>query len=310
MSSKTSFKDLYLVRRTLSFAGLEMERAKSIFSIIGVPLDSSASHRTGQRLGPLYVREASLYIESSGFTIEGFIEDVLFYDEGDLAVVHGDVQETLDRLSKVVAELLGEGKYPIVIGGEHTVTVGVLRGLKTMGLRPCIVIFDAHFDLRYDYLGVRYSHACTFRRSLEILGDITLAYIGVRAYDKDEILLVRSKGSISYITPRVLETIGISNVIASIRKALSNCDHIYVSIDMDVYDPSYAPGVGNPEPGGLSPREVLPMITAIIDERLVGLDIVEVTPQYDINGASSVLAAKTLQEALIVANLKVKATTT
>ncbi len=301
-----SLRNLFLIKRPLVFGGFEVEREKAKFSLLGFPFDSTSSHRSGQRYGPLFIREASMNIESSGYAIEGFIEDVPVYDEGDLAVVHGDVVESINRLSRVVEELVGDGRRVVVIGGEHVATIGVIKGLKAGGLKPCLLVFDAHLDLRYDHLGFKYSHACTFRRILEILGDIALVYIGVRAYSREEMELARSKPGITIITPRNMEMLGLANVVANVKRSLSKCEAIYVSIDMDVYDPSQAPGVGNPEPGGLTAKEVLPIITAVLDERVVGLDVVEVAPPYDIGGITSVLAAKTLQEALITLNYRLK----
>jgi len=299
-------RELYLVRRPLVFGGFEVDRGRARFSLIGFPFDSTSSHRSGQRYGPLFVREASMNIESNGYSVDGFIEDVPVYDEGDLAVVHGDPVESVERLSKVVSEVVGEGKRVVVIGGEHVATIGVIRGLRALGVKPCILAFDAHLDLRFEYLGVKYSHACVMRRALEILGDIQLTYVGVRAYSREELEIARSKRNIEIITVRAVETLGLANVVAQVRRSLSKCESIYVTIDMDVYDPSHAPGVGNPEPGGLSARELLPVVAGVIDERVVGIDVVEVTPPYDQGGVTSVLAAKTLQEALIALNNKLR----
>lgn len=301
-----SLRDLFLVRRPLVFGGFEVERGRARFSLLGFPFDSTSSHRSGQRYGPLFVREASMNIESNGYVATGFVEDVPVYDEGDLAVVHGDVVESVERLSKVVAELVGEGRRVVVIGGEHVATIGVIKGYRAGGFKPCLLVFDAHLDLRYEYLGVKYSHASTFRRVLEILGDTELVYVGVRAYSREEMELAKSKPGVTVITPRNLELLGLANIVAGVRRSLARCESVYVSIDMDVYDPSQAPGVGNPEPGGLTSRELLPIIANTVDERVVGLDLVEVAPPYDAGGVTSVLAAKTLQEALIALNLKLK----
>ncbi len=295
------YMDLYVVRRPLAFAGIEGDKGRALFSIIGVPFDSTSTHRTGQRYGPLFVREASMNIESNGYSVEGFIEDVPFYDEGDVSVVHGNASVTIDRVSKVAAEIAGGGRVPVIIGGEHIVTLGVIRGLKASGLRPCVLVFDAHFDLRLDYLSNPLSHACTMRRVLEELGNVRVAYVGVRGFDREELSFVNGNPNIVYFTPRSLKSLEVADIVSKVEKLLSECMELYVTIDMDVYDPAYAPGVGNPEPGGLSSREVLPMLAALVDERVVGLDVVEVTPQYDVGGITSMLAAKTLQEILIAA---------
>ncbi|MCX8195654.1 MAG: agmatinase [Acidilobaceae archaeon] len=294
-----SYREAYVVPSPQKFGGLERRREKAHISILGVPLDSTASYRPGQRFGPLYVRAASPEIESNAYSGEGFLEEVPFYDEGDVTVAHGDVPESLERTSRVVQELLTEGRRVALLGGEHTITVGALRGLKAFGARPCLLVFDAHLDLREDYLGVRLSHASTFRRALEILGEVPTVFIGARAFSREELALARSRSNIEVITPRALEAMGTANVISKARRALSDCKAIYLSVDLDVYDPSYAPGVGNPEPPGLSPREVLPLISALVDDRFLAVDVVELSPPYDAGGITAVLAAKTLQEILI-----------
>jgi len=301
-----SLRDLLVVRRPLVFGGFEVDRGRAKFSVVGFPFDSTSSHRSGQRYGPLFVREASMNIESNGYSIEGFIEEVPVHDEGDVAVAHGDVVESIGRLSRVVEELVRDGRRVVILGGEHVATIGAIRGLRAGGLNPCLLVFDAHLDLRYEYLGVKYSHACTMRRVLEMLGDVAVVYVGVRSYSREEMELARGKPNITIITSRNVELLGLANVVASIKRSLARCETLYVSIDMDVYDPSQAPGVGNPEPGGLTARELLPIIATVLDERVVGLDVVEVTPPYDIGGITSILAAKTLQEALITLNHRLK----
>lgn len=291
--------ELYVNKRPSSFAGLEVSLDKSRFVVIGAPLDVTATWRPGYRFGPRAVREASANLESSGYYAEGFIDEVPVHDAGDVIVSPGDVQEALNRVREVVKELLGMGKIPVVLGGEHTVTVGVIKGLRDAGYKPCIVAFDAHFDLRYEYLGVRYGHSSTYRRILEFLGDSSLVYVGVRAYEREEREIADSKYNIKYVTPPSIETMGLANTIAFVRRALSQCEAVYYSIDMDVYDPSYAPGVGNPEPGGLSVRELLYILSHIIDHRFSGIDVVELAPLLDPSGVTASLAAKTLQEALI-----------
>lgn len=299
-----SVREIYVLKRPYVFTGVEGDRSRAVFHILGVPLDTTASYRSGQRFAPMTVREASINIESNAYAAEEFIESVPLYDEGDLAVAHGDVVESIERLAVVVEDIAREGKKLAVIGGEHVATLGVSKGLKKAGLKPCLLVLDAHLDLRSDYLGVRFSHACVVRRIAETLGDTRIAYVGVRAYSREEFEFARSKPSIEVVQARSVEMLGLANIAAIVRRHLSECEHIYLTIDMDVYDPSYAPGIGNPEPAGLTPREVLPLIHALADERVVAVDVVEVTPPFDVGGVTSILAAKTLQEALIAVWLR------
>ncbi|MEM4507379.1 MAG: agmatinase [Acidilobaceae archaeon] len=295
-------KELYVVKRPYVFAGIEGDREKAVFIILGVPLDTTASYRSGQRFAPFFIREASINIESNAYFFEGFIDEVQIYDEGDLVVVHGDVLESLERLVAVTEELVNEGKRIVAIGGEHIMSFAIAKGLARAGYKPCLLVFDAHLDLRSDYLGVRFSHACIVRRVLEALGDIKIAYIGTRAYSREEVDFVRTKPSVQVVYARTIEALGLANVSAIVKRHLSGCEHIYLTIDMDVYDPSFAPGVGNPEPVGLTPREVLPLIAKLTDERVIAIDVVEVAPPFDVGGVTSVLAAKTLQEAVLAVN--------
>lgn len=298
-----SVAELYIAKRPIVFTGVEGDKNRALFHIIGVPLDTSASYRSGQRFAPLFVREASVNIESNAYAIEGFIEQIPIYDEGDLIVAHGDVSESLDRLSVIVEELAREERRLVLIGGEHIITLGAVKGLKKAGYKPCFIVLDAHLDLRSDYLGVRLSHACVMRRILESIPETKAAYIGVRAYSLEELDYAKGKPSIHMIQTRSFELLGVANVGAIVRRHLEDCQHIYLTIDMDVYDPSYAPGVGNPEPAGLSPREILPLLASLIDERVIAIDLVEVAPPFDVGNITSILAAKTLQEAIIAAGL-------
>ncbi len=297
------YRDIYMIRSPLSFAGLE-RRGKAVYSVVGVPFDSTASYRPGQRFAPTAIREASINIEGNGYAIEGFIDDVHLSDEGDVVVSHGNIHETLSRVTKVVAEIAGEGVIPVLLGGEHTVTLGALRGLAEAGVKPCIVSLDAHFDLRDEYLGERFSHASWLRRALEELG-VKAVIVGVRAYDKEEVEYAEASGLAGYIPAWTVQSLGLKATILRVTSELAGCDKIYLTIDMDFYDPAYAPGVGNPEPGGLSVHEGLTLIAKIAGSlQVAGIDIVEVAPPHDPAGVTSVLAAKTLQQAVIASWVK------
>lgn len=296
--------ELYLVDSPLTFYGAPRSR-DAVFKVLGVPFDSTSSYRSGQRFAPRAVREASLNIEGNGYALEGSIDDVSLSDMGDVAVVHGDISSTLERIAVVVEEVASEGSIPVLVGGEHTITLGALRGLFRSGVKPCLIVLDAHFDLRSEYLGLRFSHATVMRRVLEEVGS-KIFYVGVRAYEGEEAGIADGMAVISYVTSWNVEVLGVKGVVARARSFLGDCNSIYISIDMDVYDPAYAPGVANPEPGGLPPGKVLPLIAHLAaDERVVGADIVEVAPPHDCGDVTSILAAKTLQQALIAANSRV-----
>ncbi len=295
-----SIAELYLVKQPLTFFG-SPQGGDARFIVVGVPFDSTSSYRSGQRFAPRAIREASLNIEANGFSLSGSVDNVSMSDWGDVAVVHGSTQQTLDRVAIVTHYIASRNFIPVLVGGEHTITLGAVRGLVRAGLKPCLIVLDAHFDLRSDYLGVKYSHATVMKRVLEET-QTKIFYIGVRAYEAEEVKIADEVESVDYVTSWNLEVLGVSGTVVKARSALSDCENIYLSIDMDFYDPAFAPGVANPEPGGASPIKALPLIAQLAsDERLVGIDLVEVAPPHDCSDITSVLAAKTLQQALIAA---------
>ena len=292
--------DLYRVRGPL-FAGIDSRRERTRYSVVGAPLDATASYRKGQRWAPRSIREASENIESNGYYArELTIEEAGVYDEGDIALPHGDASEAVRRIAGVVGEIASEGRVPVVLGGEHTVTLGSLEGLARAGVRPCVLVLDAHLDLRSEYMGEEVSHATVMRRILERVHPEMLVYIGPRAYDREEVSIASSRSGVEVIYAWEVERVGPVNAGSRARNLLGDCSEVYISIDMDVYDPAYAPGVGTPEPPGLRSREVFRILREIVDHRVVGIDLVEVTPHYDCGSVTSVLAAKTLQEVILL----------
>jgi len=294
------YADLYLTRAEYLFAGVEGGE-RGMVAVYGVPFDSTSSFRAGQREGPIAVRRASANIESNGYVLDGiYIEDVGVVDVGDVAVVHGDAGETLERVRLVTRELARDWSLLAGIGGEHLVTLGALAGTsEAMGSRLCAVVFDAHFDLRDEYLGLKNSHATVFKRALDHAYVDRVFYVGVRAWSREERDLADSDPRVDYVTARMASLSGPANVAARIRRFSEDCQAIYVSVDVDVLDPGHAPGVANPEPGGMSIHDILEIIASVVDERVVGVDVVEVSPPHDCGGVTAVAAAKILQEALL-----------
>ncbi|MEB3765032.1 MAG: agmatinase [Desulfurococcales archaeon] len=297
-----SLRELYTIQNPLAFSGTQRPYSEAEVVIVGVPFDSTSSFKPGSRFGPRSVREASNNIESNGILANrSYIEQVKIHDTGDLSVVPGDTLETLNRLSKVSEEVIQDGKLLVAIGGEHTITYGTVKAMTNLGIKPCIIVIDAHFDLRKDYLGYLYSHASVMRRIIESSLSDRIIYIGVRAYEEEEILYAEAhKDRILYKTPIDVEREGYKNITVAAKRFLSQCRYIYVSIDIDGIDPSYAPGTGTPEPFGLSPLTVVKILGGILDNRLVGIDLVEVNPLVDCNDITSVLGAKILQEAILL----------
>lgn len=274
------------------FSGYQKPFEQGDYVIVGVPFDFTSTYRTGARFAPLAIREASLNIETYSFRSSLDIEDLRIHDLGDLHVSN-NIEKTLNQLEHTVKDLLRAKKTPVLIGGEHTLTLGAMRGIG--GNDTALISLDAHLDLRNRYMDLATSHT-TFMRRLNKHVKLKIIEVGTRAVCKEE-LAYAEKAGIQYFTTKQIRKIGLKASIKAIKKAVENCKRTYLTIDMDVLDPAFAPAVQNPEPDGLSIRALLDILCNLCDSRCVGLDLVEVTPPYD-DGVTAVQAAKILFEAL------------
>ena len=284
---------LYVQEPIRAFGGYSIPYDKAKYVVLGVPLDETGTFRSGYRLAPYRVREVSEALETFSLRVNMDYEGSPVHDLGDIVVTPGDLERTLYRVEEVLKSIVLDGKIPIIIGGEHTITYPVIKVLKAF--KPCVVVLDAHFDLRHEYLGSRMCHATVMRRVSEIIGLRNMFFVGVRAFCSEEANLVKRKG-VEHLPAHVILKHGISKTVNMILKFLRNCNKIYLTVDMDVFDPSFAPAVGNPEPEGLTPTLVLDILSYIVNDKLVGLDINEITPSYDVNDITSILAAKLIME--------------
>ena len=274
------------------FSGCPKPFEEAEFVVLGVPFDATSTYRSGARFAPLAIREASLNIETHSFRTGINVEDIKIHDVGDLDVI-GKVDETLKRLELVTRELLNARKTPVVIGGEHTITLGVMRGV---GKNTAIVSFDAHLDLRNEYMGRTVSHTTFMRRLNEQIRPPKILEISTRAVCKEE-LDYAEKSGIEFLTGQQIRKNGIEKTVHAAKKLLADCEKIYLTIDMDVLDPAFAPAVQNPEPDGLDMHTLLDILCKVCDYRVVAFDLVEVAPHYD-NGITAIQAAKTIFEVL------------
>lgn len=264
------------------------EDARAI--LFGIPMDFTTSYRPGARFGPGRIREASYGVEEWSYHQRADLRDRAFYDLGDVAVVYGQVQEALDRAYAVARQIVGDGKVPFMLGGEHLCTVPVVRAVAERYPDLVLLQFDAHADLRDDYLGNPLSHACAMRRCLDFLPPDRLYQFGIRSGTRDEYEFGRTR---CHLYPR--------EVLAPLQRLVPALRGrpVYITIDIDVMDPAYAPGTGTPEPGGISSREMLDAIAAMAGLQVVGFDVVEVAPQLDETDRTAVLAALLVREALL-----------
>ncbi|EQB72868.1 MAG: hypothetical protein AMDU1_APLC00001G0048 [Thermoplasmatales archaeon A-plasma] len=277
-------KDLFSHRK---IADAVSPYTEARYVVFGVPFDGTSSFRRGSRLAPDTIRLAYDNLESFEFSYGVDFLSAGICDMGNLQVGE-DVSEVVDTVESVTGTMMRSGKVPVMLGGEHSVTVGAVRNIPK---DTVMIIIDAHSDFRDEYMGNRLNHACVTRRALEILGAGKIFSIGTRSVSMEE---YRSEewSKVRFFTANEVRTKGIMSVIQEIESR--NPARIYFSIDMDGIDPSEAPGVGTPEPYGISAVEVRSLITHFA-KRIIGFDVVEMTPVYD-NGNTSMLAAKLIQD--------------
>lgn len=277
------------------FSGIQSSFEEANYVIFGVPFDVTSTYRTGARFGPNAIRQASLNIETYSFRSGLDVEDLRLHDAGDLHV-STDTEKTIEMVSNVVSDIVAAGKKPVVIGGEHTVTLGVAKGLVTKASKTAIVSFDAHLDLRGEFLGLDLSHTTFMQLISEKVKPAKILEVGTRAVCQDEMAYAKKSG-IEFITSYKIQRDGSEEIAREIRNMLSSYESIYLTVDMDVLDPAFAPAVQNPEPDGINTSTLLDIICALCDKRVVGFDVLEVAPAYD-QGVSSIAAAKVIFEML------------
>jgi agmatinase len=287
-----SYLDLYMNKSPLIISpNEESEPAAFIF---GVPFDSTHSYKPGTRFGPDSIRNAFNNIEIFHPQFGADLETINIQDLGNMQHTV-NVQDMLDMVNKVTAEIQNKNKLVVILGGEHSLTYGTYTSFPS---DTGYMVFDAHYDLRDGYAGAEYSHASYLRRVVEKRGADNIVHIGARSFVKDELAFLKEH-KIKTITDKDIRD---GNGPKMIRDVMSTFANTYVSIDLDVLDPAFAPGVGNPEAVGITSRELFDMIHAMAGKNVSCLDIVELNPTYD-NGSTSSIAAK-LMSTMIAMNLK------
>lgn len=289
-----SFADLYMNRNPLITSPNEEGDVSAI--VYGIPFDSTHSFRPGTRFGPDAIRLAFNNIEifSTRFNVD--LESVNVEDLGNTK--HTVVAtEVLDMIGKITSELVSRDKQIIILGGEHLITYGTYMSFpKDTGY----IVFDAHYDLRDEYADIKLSHAAYLRRIIEKRGADNIVHVGARSFVKEE-LAFKTEHNVRTITDKDIRD---GKGPKLVKDALSTFNKVYLSIDLDVLDPAFAPGVGNPEAMGITSRELFDMIYAMENNIIRCMDIVELCPPYD-NGATASVAAKLMAE-VIAMNLSRK----
>ncbi len=261
------------------------------YVIFGVPFDATSSYRSGSRWAPEAMRKASANFETYNDHFDIDFEDLYIHDAGNFEP-YSSVDETLEELYLAVKPIVKDEKIPIMLGGEHSLTYPCVKAcVEEAGDNIGFVVMDAHFDLREEYGGIRNNHACVSRHILDDLTD-THVTIGVRSGPREEWIYAKDN-ELKYYTSDDVREIGIKQIVSEIKEYL-DCRKIYLSLDMDVLDPAYAPGLGTPEPFGLTDIDVREVIRELAPIS-VGFDVMEIAPEYD-NGISALLGTKLLRE--------------
>ena len=266
------------------------------FVLFGVPFDGTSSFRSGSRWAPDAMRKASYNFETYVPDFDVDLEQVPTHDMGDVDT-YVSVDRTLEEVSLLTKGIVNAGKVPIMMGGEHSLTYAAVKAFRNVGdVRGDIgvVVLDAHLDLRRDYRGEKYNHACVSRH---IVDELTGRYvsIGARSGPKEEWDFVRDHPGLKFYTADDVCGRGIAAILGEVDAYLAGCDRVYLSLDMDAVDPAYAPGLGTPEPFGLTPRDVRAVVRRLAP-KAVGFDVVEIAPEYDSGEITSMLGAKLIRD--------------
>lgn len=287
-----SYLDLYVNKSPLIIS--PNEDGEPVAIVFGVPFDSTHSYKPGTRFGPDAIRNAFNNIEIFHPQLGVDLESVNIQDLGNTKQTVS-VEEMTDMVGKITGELAKKEKLLVILGGEHSLTYGTLTSFpKDTGY----IVFDAHYDLRDGYADAHLSHAAYLRRVVEKRGAENIIHVGARSFVKEELAFLKEH-HIKTITDKDIRD---GNGPKMVKEALSVFNKTYVSVDLDVLDPAFAPGVGNPEAAGITSRELFDMIYAMDGKKTLCLDIVELNPTYD-TGATSSIAAK-IMSTMIAMNIK------
>lgn len=273
-----------------TFIGCDAEYKDANIVIFGAPYDSTTSFRPGTRFASKVIRGDSFGVETYSPYLDKDLLDISVFDAGDLELVFGNSERALKQIEEMTAEILNDDKIPCMIGGEHLVSLGAVSAVAKKHPNLHIIHFDAHADLREDYLGEKLSHASVMRRCWEIVGDNRIFQFGIRSGDRSEFQWGKD-----HIKTNRFDFNGLQQAI----EAIGN-QPVYFTLDLDVLDPSIFPGTGTPEAGGVSFHELMDAIQKLSGLNIVGFDINELCPIYDQSGVSTAVACKLLRELLLI----------
>lgn len=272
-----------------TFIGCDNDYEESSLVIFGAPFDSTTSFRPGTRFASKTMRSESFGIETYSPYQDKDLEDIAVFDGGDLELSFGNTVKALAQIEEFTTKVLEDDKFPCMIGGEHLVTLGAVRAVASKYPDLHVIQFDAHADLREDYLGENLSHATVIHRVWDLLGDNRIFQFGIRSGDRSEF-----QWGQDHVYTNKFNFNGLEQVIERLQGK-----PVYLTIDLDVLDPSVFPGTGTPEAGGVSFVELLQAMLQVTELNIVGCDINELSPIYDQSGVSTAVACKVLRELLL-----------
>lgn len=274
-----------------TFIGCDSEYDQARIVLYGAPFDSTTSFRPGARFGPSAMRHESFGLETYSPYQDADLTDCVVFDSGDMELCFGSAEAALQDIEARAAEILTDGKFPLLLGGEHLVTLGAVRAMVQKYPNLHMIHFDAHADLRDDYLGAKLSHACVLRRCHDLLGDGRIHQFCIRSGDREEFRFAR--------THTDLHPFGFDGLEACVSSLRAQGVPIYFTIDLDCLDPSAFPGTGTPEAGGVSFVQLLEAIRTVCTANVVGADVNELAPALDASGVSTATACKVLREFIL-----------
>lgn len=275
------------------FIAAQQEYKTSQAVIYGMPMDFTVSFRPGSRFGPARIREVSLGLEEYSPYVDRHLEEVRFYDAGDIPLPFGNPGKSLEQIADFVQKILADNKFPLGLGGEHLVTWPIIQEMFKKHPNLAIVHIDAHADLREEYEGELLSHSTPIRKACELMGPENIYSFGIRSGMREEFQYAAESGMHMYKF----------DVVEPLKRVLPSLAGrpVYVTIDIDVLDPSAAPGTGTAEAGGITSKELLEAIHLIArsEWNVVGADVVEVAPVYDPTEQTQIVASKLVREILL-----------
>ena len=274
-----------------TFIGCESSFEEASIVLYGAPFDSTTSFRPGARFGPAAMRHESFGLETYSPYQDRDLMDISVFDSGDLELCFGSSKMALSDIQKRAEEILEADKFPLLLGGEHLVTLAAVRAVAAKYPDLHIIHFDAHADLRDDYLGARLSHACVLRRCHDLLGDGRIHQFCIRSGEREEFRFAAQHTDFHPLSFDGLEE--------TVRELKEKNVPVYFTIDLDCLDPAAFPGTGTPEAGGVTFLELLEAIRMVAQANVVGADVNELAPMLDASGVSTATACKVLRELLL-----------